>query len=494
MPKSIPLYEMRHISMTFLVVAIILVYFVGIMYMLLIHFLYFVFFCKKPQLIYKQTKNNAKISKMASLDKRFCPFIPAIPGLIQSFIYRLKNAKKKTATILFERDNGIFLIDDYQNENTLIIRHKDYDQICEIAQNCSTKNNNPSQIVKQVRKQQINYGNRDSVLLVHGFNSSSDSYYIVSLAHRLMSDYNVFAFNSRGTKINLLTFQYYHVGFTDDVEHVLNYLLSVTKGQISIVGFSLGANWSAILMAKIKNKRVVCGVGVSMPFDFVKLNQSMLSRYNIYLNRVITKKMRGFLYKHIKTFLVPKRRMIGADRKAHKEAAKGSPTSGMKVKLKNKNQTAEMVREDTKTTIKFDKDRINLNTRKKNMLDTDQIDKRDLESITVKNISDCKLMHHVDKNITARVFKFNTLEEFYKNGSSVNYFERIKRPFLVINACDDPIIPRNTINIDKVKSSDHVFLVLTAKGGHLGFVEYSWETTYIEEIIFEFLSLYLTQG
>lgn len=482
---------MWHILKTFIFTTFALIYIVGIFNTSVLYIIYYLFYCKKPRLVYKQTEFNKIIANMKSLNKKFCPLILFIFGFAQTFIDRIRKMKKRTGYIVFEKRGGIFLLDDYQNTNPLVIREIDFDQICHNKNRQFGTNIQDSYIINRVQEHKTKYTKKDSILLIHGFNSSSDSNYIIGLAKHLTSDYNVFAFNSRGTKINLLTYEYFHIGYTDDVEHVLEYLLTVTDGRISIIGFSLGANWSAIIMSKIKNERIACGVGVSMPFDFVKLNEYMKRRFYICVNRMITAKMRNFLYRHIKTFTRHKKTVIG---KMTKEQDIESIVGAECVVLKTKNKTDNDKENSTcktkqyKTTekhkIEFVSDKINVQKK----INNNQEDENDI-TLTIKDIDDCKTLQEIDQNITSKIFRFD-MQDYYSNGSSINYLDKIKSPFLIINACDDPVVPEYTIDIDRIRMSDNVFLALTMKGGHLGFMGYNWEKNYVEEIIIEFLKLF----
>lgn len=249
----------------------IFVMYIGYFYTLFIYLFYFVFLCRKPQVYYKKTtRNTMLIDKMEILSKRFYPFIFAIPGFIQTYSDRIrrKKIKPKQQVKILTKDNGAFLIDLFYKGN-------------------ETKN----------------------VILVHGFNSSSDSSYIRNLAfHFVECNYRIFAFNSRGTKTDLLTPIFFHIGWTEDLKTCIDYVLENYEGEIALVGFSLGASWVAKFlgennMLNEKYTRIKCGMGISIPFCFFQLNQYMSKwPYKISVNRLMAKKMKTFILKYANVF------------------------------------------------------------------------------------------------------------------------------------------------------------------------------------------------
>jgi hypothetical protein len=47
----------------------------------------------------------------------------------------------------------------------------------------------------------------------------------------------------------------------------------------------------------------------------------------------------------------------------------------------------------------------------------------------------------------------------------------IRVPLLCLNARDDPLLPADYLPIDEAKASKHVVMVVTERGGHLGWFE-----------------------
>ena len=47
---------------------------------------------------------------------------------------------------------------------------------------------------------------------------------------------------------------------------------------------------------------------------------------------------------------------------------------------------------------------------------------------------------------------------------------KIDIPVLCINSIDDPITPSQAIAYDDIKSNPNIFLIITEKGSHMGFI------------------------
>lgn len=119
------------------------------------------------------------------------------------------------------------------------------------------------------------------VILIHGLEGSSESKYMISTTKELnKNQMDVIAFNLRGCsgEDNLLL-RTYHSGKTEDVDFVVNHILSnYTYKKIALVGFSLGGNlilkylgeYTATLSDKIK-----VAIAVSTPIDITSSEREL---------------------------------------------------------------------------------------------------------------------------------------------------------------------------------------------------------------------------
>src|SRR5699024_3048489 len=89
------------------------------------------------------------------------------------------------------------------------------------------------------------------------------------------------------------------------------YLLSTYSGTISGVGFSLGGHWMAKMFGELdlvfteqEQKRILGGMAISIPFDFVKISEYMKKPIpkRIY-NRTFAGKIHKFVRKNKEVFI-----------------------------------------------------------------------------------------------------------------------------------------------------------------------------------------------
>ncbi|KAJ2809542.1 hypothetical protein H4R20_000044 [Coemansia guatemalensis] len=80
-----------------------------------------------------------------------------------------------------------------------------------------------------------------------------------------------------------------------------------------------------------------------------------------------------------------------------------------------------------------------------------------------------KRVSDVDDLITAKAYGFSDCWEYYKAASSSSSVDAIRRPFLAINAADDPITLIEGVPVDKFKQNPNTALAIVRHGGHIGF-------------------------
>ena len=78
-----------------------------------------------------------------------------------------------------------------------------------------------------------------------------------------------------------------------------------------------------------------------------------------------------------------------------------------------------------------------------------------------------------DAAVTAPLFGFADARDYWRRASSRPYLAAIARPTLLLSALDDPFIPADSLP-KPPELSAHVRLVVTPRGGHVGFVDGRW--------------------
>ena len=91
-----------------------------------------------------------------------------------------------------------------------------------------------------------------------------------------------------------------------------------------------------------------------------------------------------------------------------------------------------------------------------------------------------------DALVTCKAANYPSVEHYYRDASSHERFEDIRVPILAVSALDDPIIAGETIPI-YTSHNPNAMLVLSEKGGHLGFVdEKGLNDVWIDRVALEF--------
>lgn len=82
-----------------------------------------------------------------------------------------------------------------------------------------------------------------------------------------------------------------------------------------------------------------------------------------------------------------------------------------------------------------------------------------------------KTIKEFDSHFTSIHFGYGDVENYYRHATLHNKLHRITVPTLCLSAADDPFQPLDAIPIEAAEKSSHVAIVVTARGGHIGFLE-----------------------
>ena len=95
-----------------------------------------------------------------------------------------------------------------------------------------------------------------------------------------------------------------------------------------------------------------------------------------------------------------------------------------------------------------------------------------------------------DHLVTAPLNGFADEHDYWRRSSSGPYLSRIRRPTLLVNALDDPIVPREALpRVADLPPSVHA--EFPPRGGHAGFIEGGWPwrvRSWVERRAIEFLA------
>ncbi|XP_014358559.2 phospholipase ABHD3 [Papilio machaon] len=91
-----------------------------------------------------------------------------------------------------------------------------------------------------------------------------------------------------------------------------------------------------------------------------------------------------------------------------------------------------------------------------------------------ERVRGCRSVRAFDAAFTAPHFGFASPEEYYRAASLAPRLARVARPLLCLCAADDPFQPLDALPVREAASSSCVALCVTARGGHIGFLEGWW--------------------
>ena len=74
-----------------------------------------------------------------------------------------------------------------------------------------------------------------------------------------------------------------------------------------------------------------------------------------------------------------------------------------------------------------------------------------------------------DDRVTSRMFGYTGVFDYYKNCSVIHILKNIKVKTLFISAIDDPFFGPDIFPHKEFKENDHIYLVATRGGGHIGY-------------------------
>ncbi|KAJ0962146.1 hypothetical protein J5N97_029974 [Dioscorea zingiberensis] len=75
-----------------------------------------------------------------------------------------------------------------------------------------------------------------------------------------------------------------------------------------------------------------------------------------------------------------------------------------------------------------------------------------------------------DEALTRVSFGFKSVDDYYYNASSSKSIKHVRTPLLCIQAANDPFAPSRGIPREDIKDNPYCLLIVTPKGGHLGWV------------------------
>lgn len=121
--------------------------------------------------------------------------------------------------------------------------------------------------------------------------------------------------------------------------------------------------------------------------------------------------------------------------------------------------------------------------RTKSALFPDQVDAKLLEGI--------RTLRQFDDRFTAPANGFTNGEDYYAKSSSKQFLDAIRVPTLLVQAHNDPFLPRECYPLLEAERNNHLKLEIPRYGGHVGFIQHGPDNEYWSETR---VKRFLTEG
>ena len=94
-----------------------------------------------------------------------------------------------------------------------------------------------------------------------------------------------------------------------------------------------------------------------------------------------------------------------------------------------------------------------------------------LKQINYDEVLAANSLREFDQRFTIKMWGYESVEEYYLDSSNKGRMAQIRIPTLCINAADDMFAPLTALPVAEVRESPFVTMIVTQRGGHIGFME-----------------------
>lgn len=106
----------------------------------------------------------------------------------------------------------------------------------------------------------------------------------------------------------------------------------------------------------------------------------------------------------------------------------------------------------------------------------------DDHNFDIDKIKKFRTFKEFDDLITGPLHGFSDAEEYWKHCSTFHRLDKIACKTLILNAQNDPFLADNCYPEENVRNLPHVYLEIPTQGGHIGFVHFSKENYFWNEL------------
>uniref|UniRef100_A0A224XHT1 Putative alpha/beta hydrolase n=1 Tax=Panstrongylus lignarius TaxID=156445 RepID=A0A224XHT1_9HEMI len=92
----------------------------------------------------------------------------------------------------------------------------------------------------------------------------------------------------------------------------------------------------------------------------------------------------------------------------------------------------------------------------------------------IDDVLKSKTIREFDSKFTIKQFGYKDVDDYYAHASIHNKIHKFKVPVLCLSAADDPFQPYDGIPVEAANKLENIGIVITSRGGHIGFMEGIW--------------------
>ena len=108
-------------------------------------------------------------------------------------------------------------------------------------------------------------------------------------------------------------------------------------------------------------------------------------------------------------------------------------------------------------------------------------------AVDINQVLSTKTPVEFEEALYCKMHGFKNMDEYFKVNNPIYHLPKVSTPTLLINSEDEPAFKASLIPYDVINASPHLTLVLTKRGGHLGFLEGATAKPWADKLAIKYL-------